>query len=119
MDIIVTIPKSEYEIFAQEVEDMKKDPELQKFWTLPRVPKELKTGDRMYFVQGGLVAYSVRVTEIEKDSVTKCETTGRTWGGGCQVFGDDIREEPGPNMRGFQGFRYRRQEERNEATYNG
>jgi hypothetical protein len=108
MDIVVTIPQSEYENFAKEVEDMKKDPELQKFWTLPRVPKNLNTGDRMYFVQGGLVAYSVRVTRIEENSTTQCETTGRTWGGGCQVFGNDLREEAGPEMRGFQGFRYRR-----------
>jgi hypothetical protein len=106
-DIVVTIPKLEYENFAQELEDMKRDPELQKFWTLPRIPKNLNAGDRMYLVHSGRVAYSVRVNIIEEDSETQCETTGRTWGGGCQVFGNDLREEKGPDVRGFQGFRYR------------
>ncbi|GED14849.1 hypothetical protein [Aneurinibacillus migulanus] len=108
MDIVVAVPKSEYENFAKEVEEIKQDPELQKVWTLSRIPKELKLGSRMYFVYDGRVAYSVRVTNIKKDSAIKCETTGRTWGGRCQVFGDDLREEQGPEMRGFQGFRYRR-----------
>lgn len=115
MDIVVAVPKNEYGNFAREIEDMKQDPELQKVWTLSRIPKELKPGSRMYFVYDGRVAYSVRVTNIEGDSAIRCETTGRTWSGGCQVFGNELRAEDGPEMRGFQGFRYRRWETEEKA----
>lgn len=117
MDIVVTIPRSEYVNDDAETRHMEIDTDLEAFWTLSRVPRQLQLGDRVYFVRDGRVESSMRCLRIEKNSTTRCETTGRIWSGGCQIFMDDLREENGPATRGFQGFRYRWWED-NETAYN-
>ncbi|PPA70051.1 hypothetical protein [Jeotgalibacillus proteolyticus] len=106
MDIVVTIPKSEYHNDELESVHMKEEGLLQ-FWTLSKVPKRLAAGDRIYFVKNQQVESSMRVIDIKTDSSMQCETTGRTWSGKCQIVMDDLREEELLNVRGFQGFRYR------------
>lgn len=108
MDIVVTIPKSEYRNDDLETAAIQKDPSLVQFWTLQATPRHLKEGERVYFVKRNRIESSMRVIEIKRKSTTKCTTTGRTWSGGCQLFLDDLRMEPDFDFRvkGFQGFRY-------------
>jgi hypothetical protein len=107
MDIVVTIPRSEYLNDERETNDLLHDPDLLHFWTLAKRPAHLRVGERVFFIKDGRVESSMRVVEIQMDSATRCETTGRIWSGRCQIFMDDLRVEQGPESRGFQGFRYR------------
>mgnify|MGYP001770562991 CR=1 FL=1 len=106
IDIVVTIPKSEYENDDRETQDML-EKDLVQFWTLSKVPRKLKIDDRVYFVKNEKIESSMRVVDIIGNSTMTCETTGRTWSGKCQIIMDDLREENIPNIKGFRGFRYR------------
>lgn len=106
MDIVVTIPKSEYNNDDKETKEMLEHDYIQ-FWTLARVPKRLAVGDRIYFVKNKCIESSMRVLEIKVNSSMDCETTGRTWSGRCQIVMDSLREEYIENVSGFQGFRYK------------
>lgn len=108
MDIVVTIPKSEY--LTDDIEKEKlKEGDTVAFWTLHRIPQRLVAGDRVYFVKRGKIDSSMEVIEIQMDSEEICSTTGRKWSGKCQLFLDNLREESLSTIdtRGFQGFRYR------------
>lgn len=108
IDIVVTIPRSEYENDDRETQDML-ERDLVQFWTLQRVPKKLQIGDRVYFVKNGKIESSMKVIDIIKNSTMMCETTRRTWTGKCQIVMDDLREENINilGVKGFRGFRYR------------
>lgn len=106
MDIVVTIPKREYENDERETKDMAAH-NLNAFWTLSRVPKRLQVGDRVYFVKYDEVESSMKVLDIRVDSELTCETTKREWRGKCQLVLTDLRTEKGERCKGFQGFRYR------------
>jgi hypothetical protein len=108
MDIVVTIPKSEYENDNLETLHMEQDESLVQFWTLSGVPKALKIGDRVYFVKNKRIESSMLVIEVKVDGQSiVCETTGRGWKGACQIFMNDLREENFDfEIKGFQGFRY-------------
>lgn len=107
MDIVVTIPKIEYQNDDVETMQMQSDDGLVQFWTLPVIPKMLNVGDRIYFIKNQQVESSMKVINIVLDSKTTCETTGRVWSGKCQLFIDDLRKENYPfKVRGFQGLRY-------------
>ncbi|MFF2532257.1 hypothetical protein ACFVS2_25440 [Brevibacillus sp. NPDC058079] len=108
MDIVVTIPKSEYENDEKETERFLSNPnDYEQFWTLSRIPKKLEVGDRVYFVRNNQIESSMRVDRINQNSVTTCEVTEREWAG-VQLFLDDLRiESIDISVRGFQGFRYR------------
>lgn len=108
MDIVVTIPKSEYIKDDLETKDMIEN-DLVQFWTLHRVPKKLSVGDRIYFVKYGIIESSMEVIDIEVYSTMECETTGRTWSGNCQLILDNLQDESHLEieMKGFQGFRYK------------
>jgi hypothetical protein len=108
MDIVVTIPKNEYLNDDAETNDMLENPELEQFWTLSKIPKNLHIGDRLFFVKNNRIESSMRVLDIKDNSTTKCETTKRVWSGNCQIFMNDLRSEAiNLNVKGFQGFRYR------------
>lgn len=107
MDIVVTIPKKEYENDDKETNDLLNNTDYVQFWTLHRVPKKLNEGDRVYFVKNNRIESSMRVIEIKTDSETDCLTTGRIWSGRCQIFMDDlVIENINLITKGFQGFRY-------------
>lgn len=106
MDIVVTIPKSEYANDDLETKDME-ERDLVQFWTLSKTPKQLQVGDRVYFVKNKRIESSMRVIEISKKGQEDCETTGRTWSGNCIIYMDDLRQENIEEVRGFQGFRYK------------
>jgi hypothetical protein len=106
MHIAVVIPKGEYENDERETAHMQEE-DLVQFWTLSTVPKRLQEGDRVYFIKQGRIESSMRVIKVVEKSRTKCETTGRTWYGACQVFMDDLREEYFDfDAKAFQGFAY-------------
>lgn len=105
MDIVVTIPKSEYANDDRETEVYEQGG-YEQFWQLTRQPKQLNTNDRVYFVKYGRVDSSMRVTRIETKATAHCDVTGRKWSG-CLIYLDDLRGECIENVRGFQGFRYR------------
>ncbi|MDF2879990.1 MAG: hypothetical protein K0R54_547 [Clostridiaceae bacterium] len=106
MDIVVTIPKFEYENDIKENEDIV-DKRYDAFWTLSKIPKNLNIGDRVYFVKNNQISSSMKVVEIKEDSTSLCETTNRVWSGKCQIIMDDFREESILDIKGFQSFRYK------------
>jgi hypothetical protein len=107
MDIVVTIPKTEYENDDKETRDTLENG-YQQFWTLSKRPKRLSIKDRVYFVKRNKIESSMRVLDIKHNSSMLCETTGRMWNGICQIVMDDLRtEQLDLSVKGFQGFRYR------------
>ncbi len=109
MDIVVTIPKSEYandDIETQEYLDKRE--EYTQFWTLNRTPKNINIGDRVYFIKNKKVDSSMKIIDIQIDSETNCDITNRLWKGNCQLFLDDLKiENLNIEVKGFQGFRYK------------
>lgn len=108
MDIVVTIPKHEYENDELETKEMVENDYVQ-FWTLSKIPKQLNIGDRIYFVKNKQIESSMKVIEIETNSSKVCETTGRKWSGNCQITMDELQDETHLmlHVQGFQGFRYK------------
>ena len=110
MDIVVTTPKTKMREAAQEAEDCIADGQGFYFRRFARLPKALRVGDRVYYVENGFVRGFALVTELryeEHDRV--CETTGRWFSPGAYIFMDATTWkwiEPVP-MGGFQGWRWR------------
>lgn len=108
MDIVVTIPKSEYKNDDKETFDIiNKD--LAAFWTFKRAfPKDLQKGDRVYFVKHNKIDNSMIVTDFCSEYQQICTTTNRTWQGYIVML-DNLRDERDLNItvKGFQGFRYK------------
>ena len=105
LDIVVTIPKSEYENDNKEA-TVYEQGRYEQFWQLSRQPKKLNIGDRVYFVKNGFIESSMKVIRIETKATATREVTNRAWNG-CLIFMDDLRQEQLERVRGFQGFRYR------------
>jgi hypothetical protein len=106
MDIVVTIPKSEYKNDDLETEYFNKNPDAYQFWVLSKQPKKLNVGDRVYFVKNNKIDSSM---QFYMDEVAEniCEVTGRRWNG-YTLYMNDLREENLPfEVKGFQGFRYK------------
>ena len=105
LDILVTIPKTEYK--NDDLENIDIENGSMAFWTLSRVPKELKVGDRVFFVKNNKIDSSMKVMDILLDNETTCETTGRVWKGKCQLILDNFKNEDNEEyIKGFQGYRY-------------
>lgn len=113
MDIVVTIPRNEYINDEIETKWFTKNVGTYQFWTLNKVPRKLKIGDRVYFVKNNKIESSMNVFQIEyaepcKFIVEDCYVTGRQWKGKCILYMNDLRYENFDfEVRGFQGFRYR------------
>jgi hypothetical protein len=107
MDIVVTIPKSEYENDDLENKKIIEDGHFA-FWMLNRKPSNLKVGDRVYFIKNNRINSSMRIIDIEKDVSEICETTNRAWNGKVELMMNDLRfENLSIEVKGFQGFRYK------------
>lgn len=105
MDIVVTIPKSEYKNDDLETKDMIEN-DLIQFWSLSKRPKNLNIGDRIYFIKNNKVESSMRVIDIQKGK-ERCFTTDRRWSG-VNIYMDDLKyENIDLQVKGFQGFRYK------------
>lgn len=113
MDIVVTIPKSEYENDTKETTVYKRGG-YEQFWALSKMPKKLKVRDRVWFVKNKKIDSSMIVSRISEGE-QKCEVTGRVWTGRCILFLTDLNEYSSVidgngnevKVRGFQGFRYK------------
>jgi hypothetical protein len=106
MDIVVTIPRKEYENDDNETEFLNNNPDAYQFWTLGKVPKKLNLWDRVYFIKNNKIESSMRFIYDEMSS-NHCVVTDRNWYGYI-IFMDDLREENLPfEVKGFQGFRYK------------
>jgi len=106
MDIVVTIPRSEAVNTKKEdefVSELKGN--AVQFWSVHRKAKELKVGDRVYFVENGFITCYHKFLGYVYDPV--CEVTGRLWPGlnlllECPCV---LLINPVPK-KGFQGFHY-------------
>ena len=108
MDIVVTIPKKEYKNDDLETQELLTNHSSYQFWTMNRIPKKLKEGDRVYFVRENKIDSSMEVFNIEYDTENRCMVTGRLWRGKCTLCLCGLREENiDLNIKGFQGFRYK------------
>jgi hypothetical protein len=107
MDIVVTIPKSEYKNDDKETEFLNSNPDAYQFWTFKRLPTRLHVGDRIYFVKNNKIESSMRVIRIPENSREICETIGRVWEGKFVYINDLRYENLDFKVKGFQGFRYR------------
>jgi hypothetical protein len=110
MDIVVTIPKSEYKNDDKETKFLEDNPDAQQFWVLKKVPTKLQIGNKIYFVKHGQIESSMIIEGIEKCVLQKCDVTGREWTADCLLWlGNKIFDETGLNIKvkGFQGFRYK------------
>lgn len=107
MDIVVTIPKSEYKNDNLETEYLKNNPDAYQFWTFKRFPTKLKVGDRVYFVKNNKIESSMRIIRIPEYTQEVCEVTGRVWEGKFVYLNDLKKENINISVKGFQGFRYR------------
>lgn len=105
MDIIVTTPRSESKIAAQEAEWCLKHGGFY-FRHVSRLPKNLEHGDKVFYVEDGFVrgfavVYAFDIGDVE------CEVSGKTRSGAQIIMRADswkwIRPIP---MKGFQGWRY-------------
>lgn len=106
--LIVTTPKSEMEISAQEAEECIRNSGGFYFRKLGKnCPKGLKGGSKIYYVEDGYIrGFGVAGSVIQKEHV--CEHTDRSWGNGWFAIIPACTWkwiEPIP-MQGFQGFRY-------------
>lgn len=108
MDIVVTIPKTEYENDDMETALLQNDKDYIQFWILKKMPKDMDVGDRVYFVKHGLVESSMEIYDFEFDAENICEVTNRKWTG-CTLYMTDLRYENDLDIKvkGFQGFRYK------------
>lgn len=103
MDIVVTIPRSEYK--NDELEDdwllLNKETGYQ-FWTMNKTPKNIKEGDRVYFVKNNRVDSSMNIFHIDHGQSKRCEVTNRIWKGKCILCLNDMRHEDlDINVKGF------------------
>ena len=106
MDIVVTTPKSEMLNAAAEAAQCLRDEGGYYFRAFQRLPTNVQSGCRVYYVENGAVRGFALVERIEAGRF-KCETTGRCWSGWNLLMRADSWKwiEPIP-MRGFQGWRY-------------
>lgn len=109
MDIVVTIPKSEYKNDDLETKFLKENEDAYQFWTLSRNPTKLNIGDKVYFVKNNKIDSSMKIFDIKNNNSMKCEVTDRVWSGEYQLLMNDLKDEThlNINIKGFQGFRYK------------
>ena len=106
MNIIVTIPKSERNNMVIEEEFATSNRgNITQFWNMKRPPKNINVGDRVYFVEGGYIAYYQEVIAFGNDLY--CEATKRSWPGFALILKyPPVKLNNRIKMKGFQGFRY-------------
>lgn len=106
MDIIVTIPKKEYDnIEKEDIFVKQNENNVIQYWSMKRKPKNFNIGDNVYFVMNGKLIGYHECIGVEDDA--ECEVTNRIWDGFNLVLKCPMIElEKEIPMKGFQGFRY-------------
>lgn len=110
MDIIVTIPKSEFKTMKKEQAFAEaNNGEVVEYWSVGEKPTKLEIGDKVYFVEDGQINCYQIFLGYEYNAV--CEVTDRVWKGLNLIleYPPIILDNPIP-MKGFQGFRYVRED---------
>ena len=116
MDILVTTPKLEIETSRKEGEEVQDDIDkgMNAYWFRTfRFRPKVEKGDKIYFVESGLIKGYGIIFDIEQilepETETVCDTTDRVWGseGDWVVKYNDWHwlKKPVP-FKGFQGIRY-------------
>lgn len=109
MNILVAIPNHRLEEIEAEEKDLERrlrsgEKELAYFWSLPRRPKDLEIGDRVYFIWNKAIRAWHKVIGFKNDM--SCNYSGRKWFGFCVILDPTIHHiDPIPHS-GFRSFRY-------------
>lgn len=106
-DLIVTTPKSQMAVAAQEAADCLAGNGGYYFRSFPRRPTMAGAGSRIFYVEDGYIRGFATVTSVHEGAMT-CGTTGRLYGRGFHFIMPAntwhwIKPKP---LRGFQGWRY-------------
>jgi hypothetical protein len=109
MDIIVTTPKTEIKNAVKEAEEAKAGRVQYYFRRLASFPKDLKVGDKVFYVEDNYITGCAVVSAITNEAGEQCSTTKKNFTSGVFVWmkcdsWQWIKPIP---MRGFQGYRYR------------
>ena len=107
MDIIATIPLHKLDISRQEDEAVRNlsDEECNWYWLLKPKPKNLHVGERVYFVENGLITAWCPIMELGYFDFV-CEVSGNKWTGYQARLGQN-RVFKNPILHpGFQGWHY-------------
>jgi hypothetical protein len=109
MHIVVTVPRSERANIKAEDKFVEKHTGVEQAWKVSNVPKHLLPGDRVYFIEDGVIRYYHTFRRVEKDF--RCEVTGRVWhGNNLILFCPEVKLRQPVPMKGFRGFRYAEKE---------
>jgi len=107
MDIVLTIPKQNYERSNRNLRAYLDDGGCI-FWTMSRVAKNLIIGDRVHFVKYGRVEHSMRLFKIKERASEIDVSTGERHSARYILYMDDLQyHDEIIAVRGFQGFRYK------------
>ena len=105
MDMIVTTPKAENENSKIEGDAVESDGGY--WFRTYRFKPKVNPGDKIYFVENGLIyGYGV-VFDVSPTEGEECEITGRTWKGDWVVkYNNWHWLKSAIPFKGFQGIRY-------------
>ena len=105
MDMLVTTPQSEIDTSRKEGETVEQEGGYW-FRTFRFKPK-VEDGEKIFFVEAGLIKGYGIVFEVSPTEGKECEVTGRTWKGDWVVkyYNWHWLKSPIP-FKGFQGIRY-------------
>lgn len=105
MDILVTTPKGEISTSKKEGEIVEQEGGY--WFRVFRFRPMVEVGDRIFFVEKGLIKGYGIIFEVCKTKGEKCGVTGRVWKGKWVVryYKWQWLKSPIP-FRGFQGIRY-------------
>ena len=105
MDMLVTTPQSEIDTSRKEGEIVGEEGG---FWFRTfRFKPKVEIGEKIFFVEAGLIKGYGIVFEVSSTEGEECEVTGRTWKGNWVVKYNNWHwlKSPVP-FKGFQGIRY-------------
>ena len=106
MDIIITLPKSNYwENYEQELETVSDEKQVMNFKT-PSLPKNTIIGDKCYIVHDGYIRGWMKIVGFEKNNKFKCSTTSTEWEGTFIQRSGKFNYISPIEYKGFQGWRY-------------
>jgi len=105
VNILVTTPKSEIDTSRKEGEIVESEGGYW-FRTFRYKPK-VESGDKIFFVENGLIRGYGIIFEVSQTESEQCEVTGRIWEGNWVVKYHKWHWLPNPlPFKGFQGIRY-------------
>lgn len=87
MDIVVTTPKSEMTNAAKEAENCIKDGGGYYFRCFKSVPCNIQVNEKIWYLEDGYIRGYAVVDRIDlAEKIKDCQTTGKTYRGGCTVY---------------------------------